>query len=559
MDRLTAADSGTQRNGGTCRCAPWSYGGDIMATVATRQPAAIRPAEPREQALARVHWYPTLTHVWMMLAVVAAALSSALRPIESIDYWWSVRIGDVIRATGLISADDPLIYTPIRGPIIDGQWLAKVVLSWTHDVGGVELSLALRSALTIVAALLLLRACRVEGAGPRASALAAGLAVILFAPGLAVRPQLLAVIPFLVVWQAALHPPRSVLAALGVGALTAFWANVHGSVILIVPLVGAGLVEALLAWWHQRDRTRLRRWFVLAVICTLAPLCNPYGLGLARYVLDTVLVNGGGTSIGVLGVEWMPPVLQSTYGGAYFASVFVVIGLLACGRRPRAGEAVLMVSFGLLALSSLRHILWWSLVATPFIARASADVVDGMLVRLRRHPGPLAAGSPRLNVVCMVALGTFVVLALPWWRTQLPLPRKQTALIDPSTPVAVADYLATHPLPGRLFNDTDWSAYLAWRLGDEGAMFIDNRFELHPIEIWKEYTIISRGHVSWERRLDSYGVTRLALEPESQVGLVEAVRDSPNWRLVYQDEQALVFDRVTEVGTASTSDAPAEP
>jgi len=90
-------------------------------------------------------------------------------------------------------------------------------------------------------------------------------------------------------------------------------------------------------------------------------------------------------------------------------------------------------------------------------------------------------------------------------------------------------------------------------------MFIDNRFELHPIEIWKDYTIISRGHVSWEHRLDSYGVTRLALEPESQVGLVEAVRESPNWRVVYQDEQDLVFDRMTDVGTASTSDAATDP
>jgi len=227
--------------------------------------------------------------------------------------------------------------------------------------------------------------------------------------------------------------------------------------------------------------------------------------------------------------------------------------------RPRLGEAVLMIGFGLLALSSLRHILWWSLVATPFVARAGADVVDGALVRLRRHPGPLAVGSRRLNVICLLALGTFVVLSLPWWRTRLPLPEKQTALIDPTTPVGVAEYLATHPTHGRLFNDTDWSAYFAWRLGDRGAMFIDNRFELHPIEIWKEYTIISRGHVSWERRLDSYGVTRLALEPESQVGLVEAVRESTNWRLVYEDNQALVFERASELGAVSMPDADIRP
>src|SRR5882757_2590095 len=108
-----------------------------LATTVTGPTSAARPWP------SRVTWRPTLLHVWVMVAVVAAALSSAVRPIESIDYWWSVRLGDVIRAAHSIPTDDPLVYTPIRGPIVDGQWLAKVLLSWVHEVGGVELSLAL--------------------------------------------------------------------------------------------------------------------------------------------------------------------------------------------------------------------------------------------------------------------------------------------------------------------------------------------------------------------------------------------------------------------------------
>ena len=177
----------------------------------------------------RVSWLPGLLHVWTMLPVLAAALGSALQPLEPIDYWWGVRLGDLIRATGTIPTDDPLVYTPLRGPIVDGQWLAKVLLSFTHQVGSVELALALRSIIAMSIALLLVRACRAAGAGPRASALASSLAAILFVPGLAVRPQLFAIVPFIVVWQAALHPPRRVVALLGAAGLVAFWANVHGS------------------------------------------------------------------------------------------------------------------------------------------------------------------------------------------------------------------------------------------------------------------------------------------------------------------------------------------
>ena len=79
-------------------------------------------------------------------------------------------------------------------------------------------------------------------------------------------------------------------------------------------------------------------------------------------------------------------------------------------------------------------------------------------------------------------------------------------------------------------------------------MFVDNRFELHSAEVWREYTAISVGHVSWERRLDAHGVTRLALSPTSQAGLIAAVQESPRWRLTYQDEQALVFARTEPIG-----------
>ena len=81
-------------------------------------------------------------------------------------------------------------------------------------------------------------------------------------------------------------------------------------------------------------------------------------------------------------------------------------------------------------------------------------------------------------------------------------------------------------------------------------MFVDNRFELHPAEVWREYTAISTGHVSWERRLDAHGITRLALSRATQAGLIAAVRESPRWRLAYEDDQALVFVRTEPIATS---------
>jgi hypothetical protein len=493
---------------------------------------------PRAEAAVRG---PGLELVWLGLTIVAAALACALQPMEPIDYWWSVRLGSIIRELGTIPTDDVLTYTPVRGPVVDGQWLARVLLSVLHDLGGVQLSLAIRSVVAVAAAVMLVRICKAAGVGSRIAAVTAGLSVVLFVPGLAIRPQLLAVIPFVVVWQAALHPPRSVMGIVATALTVAAWANVHGSFVLIYPLLAVGVLEAAIDWGRLGDSGRVRRAVILAVVCGLAPLLNPYGFGLASYVGDAILFNGGGTSVGVLGTEWGAPAIRTAYGGLFYGSMLLVVLLLGAGRRPRPGEALLLIGFGILAVSSIRHILWWSLVATPFVARGLAELAASPRWPAILKPGPLPAGSAVLNLACLALFGILVASSLPWWRERLPLPPDKTAMLSQETPVGVTEYLAANPQPGRLFNDTDWSAYITWRLAPDTQVFVDDRFELHPAEVWREYVAISTGHASWERRLESHGITRLALNPSTQAGLIAAVRESPNWQLVYEDRQALVF------------------
>jgi hypothetical protein len=514
-----------------------------MAQLAEHLPATVHPSADH-RPLGRLASF-TLEQVWLGLAAIAAALGSALYPIDPIDYWWSVRLGALIRQVGTIPADDPLVYTAIRGPILDGQWLARVILSTLHDLGGVELSLALRTPIAIAVALLLARACHSAGAGPRVSATVAALSVSLFVPGMAIRPQLFAVLPFLVVWRAAMRPPRSLLGIALTAAVVVFWANVHGSFILLYPLLGVGVLEAAVERWRGVSSDRLRRALLLAGVCGLAPLLNPYGIGLVRYVSDAVLFNGGATSVGVLGAEWSPPEIRTAFGGLFYGSVVLAVVLLGAGCRPRLGEGLLLLAFAVLAISSIRHILWWALVAVPFVARGVSTVLASPALRRLPQPGPLPLGSPALNLTCLLSFALLIVVSLPWWRQRLPLPPERTTVVDRSAPAAVADYLAANPVDGRLFNDTDWSAYFSWRLAPDTRVFVDNRFELHPADVWKEYMTISLGQVSWHRLLDSYGVTRLALNPKSQSGLVAAVRESPDWHLVYEDPQALVFVRTT--------------
>jgi hypothetical protein len=210
--------------------------------------------------------------------------------------------------------------------------------------------------------------------------------------------------------------------------------------------------------------------------------------------------------------------------------------LLARGHRPRLGEGLLLLGFGLMTVQSIRNELWWGLALTPFVARS-------LTAWSTRLASGIAVGVPALNAVCLALFALVVVAGLPWLRSYVELPTTQAPILDETTPVAVAEYLAQHPTEGQLFNASNWGAYFGWRLGPERRVFIDNRFELHPAEVWTDYIAIGRGHVSWEERVAKYGATQLALDVRAQEPLIEAVRRSPDWTLAYQDHQAVVFDR----------------
>lgn len=134
-------------------------------------------------------------------------------------------------------------------------------------------------------------------------------------------------------------------------------------------------------------------------------------------------------------------------------------------------------------------------------------------------------------------------LSLPWFRGQAPLAVADVPLIDRATPTAVAEYLAAHPGTGELFHAADWGGYFGWRLGPERTLFIDDRMELHPPKVWRDYLALSRSDPGWQPLLDSYGVGRLALDPRSQAALIAVVTASPEWIAVYDDGRAVVFER----------------
>ena len=84
---------------------------------------------------------------------------------------------------------------------------------------------------------------------------------------------------------------------------------------------------------------------MLAVVCGLAPLLNPNGFGLASYVSDTVLFNGGGMSVGFSASSGARRPFGHRTAVLFYGSVVLAIVLLGAGRR-RASARGCCVGWG---------------------------------------------------------------------------------------------------------------------------------------------------------------------------------------------------------------------
>src|SRR5262245_5284170 len=132
--------------------------------------------------------------------------------MSTVDLAYQLRAGDQILADRALPDVDTWTFTVPGTRWVDQQWGSQVVLELLHRAGGWSLLLLVRAVLVALSCALLLLACRARGVSIRTASLLTIGAFILASPGLAMRPQLIAVtLVCFVLWalaSAEQHPWR---------------------------------------------------------------------------------------------------------------------------------------------------------------------------------------------------------------------------------------------------------------------------------------------------------------------------------------------------------------
>jgi hypothetical protein len=466
----------------------------------------------------------------------------AIQPLQPADFWWHLKVGEVVLDEGRIPQSDLFTYTVPDSPYIYQGWLAGVVFVLLYHLGGPGLIVVANALLITLAYGILWAICHQAGQHPHLATGCTFAALVVSAGNWAARPQTFSTFLFALFLLILLRFRRGQRAPLWLlPPLTALWANLHGAFVLGPALLGASLVgevgKTMLPGRPFPVLPRSSRLKLLAATfaALVAPIANPIGwriFGYVRSIQSNAIIRR-------FMAEWKPPRIDEAIGAVFFLSVLALFLLLLYRRhRPDPVEALWLVGMTWLALGGVRSILWYSFVMAVLGAQALA-------IRSAARPIPTERWQARVNLTLLGILFLLALLTLPWFKGILPLPLHLQGAISYDTPVQTADFIESEALKGRIFHRMEYGGYLFWRFYPERRVFIDSRVELFPSRIWDEYGLVSDGAAGTEALLEDHGVEILLLDTRFQAGLVEWAQNSARWQPRYENpaEYSTIFTR----------------
>ncbi|HLX76606.1 MAG TPA: hypothetical protein VKR26_17795 [Terriglobales bacterium] len=532
--------------------------------------AVVRPTPSVSPPPGSPWWFralmPSIADVIFLLLLLALTYGGLQqRLLGDAGTGWHIRAGQQMLATHAIPRQDSFSYTMPGHPWFAWEWLYDLAAGIIYSRMGLN-GVVFLSALLIAGTFAgLFRKAVARNRYPLIAAVLVVLAIFASSIHFLARPHLFTWVFTLIFWnilESATAPgsTRTLRRLYWLPALMLLWVNLHGGFLVGLALVGLYFLGALwetLAAHEPSGRATAkiaaRRLGMVGLLAGVATFFNPYGYGLwlhihaylgSRFYMNNIQEflspNFHGAAekffaalllLSLLGLavnrshlraSHLLVILFSVYFGLYaarnipIASILLVLSVtpLLAGAVERAGSAEE------LAPRARNLFLRWK----NFAARMARTELG-----LRGHLLPLAA-----------VVITFVVCLQGGRLGARPLVR---AHFDGKRfPVAAADFLAARGIRSQVFNPDYWGGYLIYRLGPGYKVFMDDRHDFYGEPFVRDYIKLKDIQPGWQEVLDKQKVNWVLIPPEWT--LSNALKELPQWRVLYDDHRAILFARV---------------
>jgi hypothetical protein len=489
-----------------------------MATLAPPRPTAARTDAPSPAKRAR---RPPGLDALFTGVFALFGWGVGIERLSDNSFFWHLRTGGLILDRG-IPHTDPFSFTAHGTKWVAQSWLAELLYGVIDRAVG---PFGLRVLGGLVGAAIAALAFRLALRLSKDRVRAALVTVAALAPLYTLwseRPLLLGVL-FLMLLLWVVEAPDSIIGRRPLVVLPVvfwLWANVHGTFALGFLYLGLHLAGRWLDGrrpWTGRERTLL----TATVVAFLAIFANPYGVSLVTFPVD--LLRRGDVLRHV--VEWSSPDFHHVRGYAFALWLIVFVGVAAWGsRRMSRRDLMVAVPFLLLGFWALRNIAIAPLIGLPVVARAiAADRVS--------------SPAPRLRLAWVFA----GVLAFTALIIGVRAAGQPDYALD-SYPVRAIDAVERQGLIGRrlLVDDAD-GGYVILRSWPRQRVFFDDRFDMYPRRVIRDFTTVSDVRRGWDRVLRSYDVEVVVWQRDR--ALTQLLRLDDNWRVTHRDADYVVLVR----------------
>jgi hypothetical protein len=485
-----------------------------------------------------VRLLPSLTDLVVLFPILFVMLK--MQGISTLlgdgDTGWHIRTGEWIIQHREVPHYDVFSFSRPGQPWFAWEWAWDVWFAWIHQLGGLEAVVFVNLLLLSVIFVLLLQLVRRVCSNDLISTLVTLLALAGTSVHWLARPHLVSwffALIFCHILSRASEGRTRLLYSLPL--LMVLWTNLHGGFFVGIALVFVYAADPLIGAFRRANRlSESRSFLICGVACLVASFINPYTYSLHQHVLAYLLDTKQVENI----LEFQS--INFRHPLARYFELFLCLGAIAAFQDVRKGrftEAILILTWAHLALVSIRNIPIFFLFVAPAVART----VAGWTTPFKRF---VAAATefhaleriPRVHAVPAVAFALLVALMARPGEAKL-----LRAEYDPGKYPAQAVEQLRAARVSEIFTDDEWGDYVIYKLYPVGHVFVDGRSDFYGAEFESRYIGLMNVRYDWERNLSKYGVDTILLRVEAP--LAGALKESPRWKVAYDDGVALIFVR----------------